>query len=130
MNMVIYTYRYVSSGCLYFSHFIMATWQELLQNGHPTSVTDNRGWTPLHVAASEGCVEAVRHLLMAGTYTVPLFYHCSCGYFFFCYESSHHFTFGGGASFSSYLWKATYVKPTESLCVPQLISLSHHTTLF
>lgn len=51
--------------------------QELLQHGHSTCVTDNRGWTPLHVAASRGCVEAVRCLLMADDIRVESLSHSS-----------------------------------------------------
>ncbi|KAG0721870.1 Ankyrin repeat and SOCS box protein 3 [Chionoecetes opilio] len=39
--------------------------QELLQDGHPSTMPDNRGWTPLHLVASEGCVEGARLLLLA-----------------------------------------------------------------
>ncbi|XP_063869199.1 ankyrin repeat and SOCS box protein 14-like isoform X1 [Scylla paramamosain] len=50
--------------------------QELLQNGQSTNSRDNRGWTPLHVAASEGYVEGVRQLLTADDIEVESLSHC------------------------------------------------------
>ncbi|XP_046746534.1 tonsoku-like protein isoform X2 [Diprion similis] len=40
--------------------------EKLINDGHPTDVRDNFGWTPLHEAANHGYVEIVRLLLNAG----------------------------------------------------------------
>ncbi|XP_046607521.1 tonsoku-like protein isoform X1 [Neodiprion virginianus] len=40
--------------------------QKLIDDGHPTDIRDNFGWTPLHEAANHGHVEIAKLLLNAG----------------------------------------------------------------